>query len=675
MADKKKTKPASRSRARAKAPKASPSGGRSRPSGARPPVQPRRLWPTLGKWLGVAAVWFIIAVLAAGVWVSVGLPDLDEALKTERRPTVIIRSADGTEIYQGGDLVGETVTLDQLPPALAQAVLATEDRRFYDHFGIDPIGLARAMVRNIRAGRIVEGGSTITQQLAKNLFLTHERTYVRKLQEVVVAFWLELEFTKDQILTLYLNRVYLGAGTYGVDAAARRFFRKPASRINTYEAAVLAGLLKAPSRYNPVSSPKRAHARAKVVLANMVAAGYLTDKKAGEAARGIQVTLVAAPTGRARHFVDWVLDALSDYVTTGGRDLVVTTTLDAGLQRMAEVAMATSFARADKAGLKAGEGALIAMAPDGAVRAMVGGRDYGKSQFNRATQALRQPGSAFKPFVYLSAIEAGMMPDTRVVDRPVKLGDWQPSNFSGKYEGPMTLQRALANSVNSVAVQLAQKVGPAKILETARAFGITSDLPKDAGLALGTGEVNLLELTAGDAALARGGIGVWPHAITEIRDSADKILYTRQGSGPGRAAPEDAVETLVGMMTKVIDGGTGRNAAIGRPAAGKTGTSQNYRDAWFVGFTAQLITGVWFGNDDGAPMNHVTGGGLPARTWARFMGPAMEGKPVLALGDVDADGKPGSGSFWSRLKNLIDSTAPSGATEGLPPVGENRGGD
>ena len=503
-----------------------------------------------------------------------------------------IQAADGTEIYRAGDLVGETVALKNLPPHLMQAVLATEDRRFYSHFGIDPIGLGRAMVRNIRAGRVVEGGSTITQQLAKNLFLTPARTITRKLQEMVVALWLEWEFSKDQILTLYLNRVYLGAGTYGVDAAARRFFQKPAARVNTYEAAVLAGLLKAPSRYNPVASPERAHARARTVLANMVAAGYLTETKAADAARGIQVAVVSAPTGNARHFVDWVLEAVSDYVTAGGRDLVVKTTLDLALQRQAETAMGRAFMAADRARMQAGEGALIALTPQGAVRAMVGGRDYGKSQFNRAVQAQRQPGSAFKPVVYLAALEAGMTPATPVVDKPVSLSGWQPSNFSGKYEGRMTLEYALANSVNTIAVQLAQKVGPAKIIDTARALGITTDLPRDAGLALGTGEVSLLELATAYAVLARAGMGVWPYAITEIIGPDDAPLYQRQGSGPGRAVPAAPARTLTAMMNKVIDGGTGKHAAIGRPAAGKTGTSQNYRDAWFVGFTPQLVTGV-----------------------------------------------------------------------------------
>lgn len=637
----------------------------------RPPGRPKgRSWSGIFKWAGVLAVWSVIAVLAVGVWISVGLPDLEDALKTERRPTVTILGRDGSEMYRAGDLVGEAVALDDLPPHLTQAVLATEDRRFYSHFGIDPMGLARAMYRNIRAGRIVEGGSTITQQLAKNLFLTPARTYLRKLQEMAVALWLEWEFSKDQILTLYLNRVYLGAGTYGVDAASKRFFRKPASRVNTYEAAVLAGLLKAPSRYNPAASPQRAHARARTVLSNMVAAGYLTEPKAAEAAKGIQVATVTAPTGNARHFVDWVLEALNDYVTAGGRDLVVKTTLDTDLQRAAETTMGRAFNASERAGMKAGEGALVALAPDGAVRAMVGGRDYAKSQFNRAVQAQRQPGSAFKPFVYLVALESGMTPASPVVDRPVRLGDWQPSNFSGKYEGRMTLEAALARSVNTVAVQLAQKVGAGRIIETARAVGITSDLPRDAALALGSGEVNLLEMTAAYGVIARGGMGVWPYAIVEISSPNGEVLYKRQGSGPGRAVPEAAARTLRGMMAKVIDGGTGKNAGIGRPAAGKTGTSQNYRDAWFVGFTPQLVTGVWFGNDDGAPMNRVTGGGLPARTWAGFMRTAHQGLPVLDFGETGGDGAPATGSFWNRLKRILDSG--EGADT---PTEENRAGD
>jgi penicillin-binding protein 1A len=655
---------------------------RSKPQPKRKPPAPppvrRRLWPGLLKWAGVFAVWGVIAVLAAGVWISIGLPDLDEALQTERRPSVSILAQDGSELYRAGDLVGETVALDALPQHLVQAVLATEDRRFYSHFGIDPIGLGRAMVRNIRAGRIVEGGSTITQQLAKNLFLTPARTYVRKFQEMAVALWLEYEFTKDQILTLYLNRVYLGAGTYGVDAAARRFFQVPASQLNTYEAAVIAGLLKAPSRYNPVASPERAHARAKVVLANMVAAGYLTESKAKEAARGIQVAVVTAPTGNARHFVDWVLDALNDYVTAGGRDLVVKTTLDVGLQRQAETAMGRAFMAADRAQMKAREGALIALAPGGAVRAMVGGRDYAKSQFNRAVQALRQPGSAFKPVVYLAALQAGMTPGAAVIDRPVKLGDWQPSNFSGRYQGRMTLSQALAGSVNTVAVQLAQKLGPAKIIAAARALGITADLPNDAALALGTGEVSLLEMTTAYAVLARAGMGVWPYAITQVTGTDGEVLYAREGSGPGRAVPAGPARTLTAMMAGVIENGTGKHAAIGRPAAGKTGTSQNYRDAWFIGFTPQLVTGVWFGNDDGAPMNRVTGGGLPARTWAVFMRAAHQGLPVLDFSDIGDDGTPGTGSFWNRLLNIVGSDSGSGAGGGrnaTTPADEERGGD
>ena len=647
MSGKNRKTAASKPRGRAKSGVANGSEART---GSKPrAASGRRRWlPGVMKWGATLAVWGVIVTVATVAWLATDLPDLDDALKTTRQPTVTILAADGSELYRGGDLYGQTVALKDIPPALPAAVLATEDRRFYDHFGLDPIGLARAVYRNLRAGRIVQGGSTITQQLAKNLFLTPARTYKRKSQEVMLAIWLEHMFSKDQILTLYLNRVYLGAGTYGVDAAAMRYFGKPVTRLSTYEAAVIAGLLKAPSRYNPIADPKRAQDRAKVVLANMVAAGYLTDAQAVAAAQQNPVAVASSNPGQARHFVDWVLAALPDYVSRTDQDVIIKTTLMPAMQQAASKAITWAMARGKAANV--GDGALVAMSPSGAVRALVGGRDYRKSQFNRAVQAQRQPGSAFKPLVYLTALEAGMTAETPFDDRPVAIGAWRPGNFSGKYEGRVTLGDALAKSINTVAVQAVQKVSPRRVIKTARRLGIISKLPADAGIALGTGEVSLMELTAAYGVLARGGLSVWPYAIETITDPAGTVLYHRQGSGPDRVAKAVHVQQLTAMMARVVTTGTGKNAGFGRPAAGKTGTSQDHRDAWFVGYTPQLVAGIWLGNDDATPMKRITGGGLPALAWRDFMLAAHTGMPLLAFDGGPDDGiVPAKRSFWQRL--------------------------
>ncbi len=583
------------------------------------------------KWTATAAVWAVIATGMAAAWYAYDLPDVDSAVAATRRPSVSVLAADGSAIAAYGDLYGAPVSLADLPAALPEAVLATEDRRFYSHFGLDVIGLARATLANLRAGRIVEGGSTITQQVAKNLFLTPERTIKRKVQELMLALWLERKFTKDQILTLYLNRVYLGAGTYGVEAAARRYFAVPARRLSLYQAATLAGLLKAPSRYNPINDPKRAAARTRVVLANMVAAGSLSPAAAERAERHRLVPAKALPGAtNGRYFADWILEQVSAYVTPGNRDLTVLTTLDRNLQRMAETAVEKTLA-GPGASANASQAALLALGPDGAVRAMVGGRDYRKSQFNRATQARRQPGSAFKPLVYLAALEAGLTPDSRLLDEPLTIEGWSPRNFTGRHLGEVTLRQAMAQSINTVAVAAAERSGRGRIVEIARRLGITAKLRTTPSLALGATEVALMELTAAYAPFANGGIGVWAYGIEEIRDNQGRVLYRRSGSGPGRVVAAAHVAAMNDMLGAVIATGTGRAAALGRPAAGKTGTSQNFRDAWFVGYSADLIAGVWMGNDDGRPMRRVTGGGLPARLWRDFMKAAHRGVAARPL--------------------------------------------
>ena len=573
------------------------------------------------------------AIIGGGVlgYFALTLPDTSELTHAERRPSVTILAADGSLLATFGDLFGQPLSLREMSPNLPKAVVATEDRRFYSHFGVDPIGLLRAASANLTAGHVVQGGSTITQQLAKNLFLTPERSLPRKIRETLLALWLEHRFTKDEILEIYLNRVYLGAGTYGVDAAAHRYFGKSARQTNLYESAAIAGLLKAPTKFNPTRDRDKAAARTAQVLANMVEVGMITESQVATATKeGVSRPVPAAARSGARYFADWVAEQLSDFAVAGTRDLTVTTTLDPVLQAEAEAAVTETIAR-DGPKAAVTQGALVAMSPDGAVRAMVGGRDYSGSQFNRATQAQRQPGSAFKPFVYLAGLEAGLRPSDQFVDAPIRIGNWQPRDYTGRYQGEMTLSEGLAQSINTIAVQVAQRAGIRKVIGVAHQLGISSNLAPEMSLALGTGEVNLLELVSAYAPFANGGLGVWPHGIAEIRDGEGNAVFRRTGSGVGRVVTPELAGTMNEMLSAVIGHGTGRIAALPRPAAGKTGTTQDYRDAWFVGYTADLIAGVWLGNDDYSPTNKVTGGSLPAQTWRQFMLAATRSMPMRPL--------------------------------------------
>ncbi len=583
----------------------------------------------LAVWALTLLVWVAISIAGILAYYATDLPDIEEATQALRRPSLTFVSADGEAFAVYGDIYGSLVSLSELPRFVPQAVLATEDRRFYSHFGIDPIGLARAAITNLRAGRIVQGGSTITQQLAKNLFLTPERSLKRKVQELLMALWLERRFTKDQILTLYLNRVYLGAGAYGVDAAARRYFDRPAAQVSLYQAALIAGLLKAPSRYNPLNDPDLSRQRTAIVLSNMVAADFITDQQAQAAARTGMGQLQRFSPGD-RYFADWLYGQAEEAIGASVGDMVVETTLDMRLQRIVERELETTLAAAGSKS-NVGQGAVVVLSPDGAVRAMVGGRSYSESQFNRATQALRQPGSAFKPFVYLAALEAGISPYAIVDDRPLRIGKWRPGNFDDKYLGPVPLRDAVARSINTVAVRLSEDVGRHRVLKAAKRLGITSPLPDDASLALGTGEVSLLELTSAYATFAAGGEGSWTHGIRSIHDGEGRVVYRRHGGGPGRLIAPPVMAGMHELLSAVVDYGTGRAADIGRPAAGKTGTTQDYKDAWFVGYTADYVGGVWLGNDDGQPMKRVTGGGLPAQLWRRIMIAAHQGLPARPL--------------------------------------------
>jgi len=584
----------------------------------------------LAKWTAVAVIWgVIIGGVMLGFYAH-DLPDISGLGTTGRRPSIALADQEGKIFATFGEFHGAPITVSQLPAYLPQAVMAIEDRRFYDHMGIDSRGVLRAMVTNIRAGRLRQGGSTLTQQLAKILFLTPDRTIKRKVQELILAFQLENRFTKDEIFSIYLNRVYLGGGAYGVEAAAQKYFGVPVRQISLYQAAVLAGLLQAPSRYNPAANPDAARARATQVLDAMVVAGYLTPAERQAAELKGMGTLAVASSGLGKHFADWTVDQIGDYVSFGDRDLVVRTTLDLRLQTIADVELAAML-DGPGAAANVGEAALVSLAPDGAVRAMVGGRDYDQSQFNRATQARRQPGSSFKPFVFLAGLEAEISPDDEFDDQPIRVDGWSPGNFDNQFLGRITVREAVARSINTVAVQVSEKAGRARVIRTARRLGITSPLPPHPSIALGTAEVTPLELSGAYAGLAAGGIPAQPYAITEIRDGNGTVLYTRKGSPKPRVVSVQNMTDLNDLLTGVIASGTGKAAALDRPAAGKTGTSQDFRDAWFAGYTADLATVVWMGNDDNKPMRKVTGGGLPAQLWQKFMLAAHAGLPVRPL--------------------------------------------
>lgn len=583
-------------------------------------TQPSSWFSFVVKWAFVAGFWCTLAVVALCAYYATELPNITENASFERKSSIIVKAKNGTIVGRYGDLVGEQVTIETVPKDLVHAVLATEDRRFYYHPGLDPIGLARAMVANVKAGGVSQGGSTITQQLAKNLFLSRERTLKRKIQEAMLAFWLEWELSKDEILAAYLNRVYLGGGTYGVDAASRLYFKKPVTDINLQEAATLAGLLKAPSTYSPIANPTKSRQRAKVVINAMVDAGYLDEDQKAQISAIIPKPR-RKPSGNAqKYYSDWIVDQVNELIGPPTEDLIVETTMNIDIQSMAEDTLATTIRKNGEA-KNISQGAVVVMRPNGAVVALVGGKDYALSQFNRATQAARQPGSAFKPFTYLTALEYGWRPDDLIMDEKITKGRYRPKNFAHKYYGEVTLTEALTLSLNTIAYQLIKDVGPAAVIDTARRLGITSDLNEDLSLALGTNLLSPLELTGAYASIANGGVMVKPFGITKITSKDGTVYYERKNNPKGkRAVSPFAVSMLHTMMQSVVQYGTGQGANFGSPkAAGKTGTSQDSRDAWFMGFTDRLVTGVWLGNDDNSPMKRVTGGSHPAQIWRKVM--------------------------------------------------------
>jgi penicillin-binding protein 1A len=586
-----------------------------RPKAKAASAKARGLRRILVRWGLAALVWCGIACAGYLVWCAYGLPDLDAAAREPRRPAVVIESADGRLLAAYGDLHGGGVRLDEMSPHLIHALLATEDRSFYSHFGVAPLSVARAVWINLRAGGVRQGASTVTQQLAKNLFLSRDRTLTRKVQELMLAFWLEAKFGKDQILELYLNRVYFGGGTYGVEAAARRFYARPAKALDVYQSAALIGALKAPSRYNPLSAPEASDRRARQVIRNLADAGYLSPEQAERVPRR---PAVAAAGEQARFFADWVLDAVGERLGPPDRDLWVRSTLDPRAQKIAEEALSATLSREGEKH-QVGEGAVVVMDRAGAVRAMVGGRTYVAGGFNRATQAVRQPGSTVKPFVYAAAFARGLSPDTVMEDAPVSIGGWSPRNSDDRFRGPVTLRTALTHSINTVAVRLGQTLGGEAVRTALARVGLPPADDAGPSMVLGTGSATLIDLTAAYAALANRGTGVWPHGIETVRDAAGRILDKPSGGGPGRVVDAAAAAQVTEIMAAVLSEGTGRQARPDVPAAGKTGTTQNGRDAWFVGFTDRYVVGVWLGNDDNSPMKGVSGGTLPARTWREIV--------------------------------------------------------
>ncbi len=573
-------------------------------------------WPAY--YFFVTCVWVLIAVFGLFAFYGAQLPSSDTWTVPHRPPNIRIIDQQGSLIANRGKMGGEMVRLSQLPPHLPQAVIAIEDRRFFNHFGIDPIGIARAAIVNMSNRGAYQGGSTITQQLAKNLFLKPDRTLKRKIQEVILSLWMEAKYTKAEILEMYMNRVYFGGGAYGVEAAARSYFHKSARNVSLAEAAVLAGLLKAPSRYSPKYHVQRANNRAKLVLNAMISENYISPHEA-RMAYSHPVHIRKAPKGNSTLYAaDWVMEELPRLVRSMKEDVIVETTLDRRLQFIAETQLKRIIAEHGEEN-KFSQAAFVLMDRTGQVRALVGGRSYRDSQFNRAVNARRQPGSAFKPFVYLTALEAGYKPESIIVDEPIRIGKWSPSNYSGRYAGPVKLRTALMRSINTVPVRLTRRLGAIHVVDTANRLGILSRLSPDPSLALGTSEVSLVELTGAYAAFANGGWGVTPHIISRVFTRNGRLLFEHRDLLPGRLIHETHVGMMNAMLRDVVEMGTGRRAKIdGYDIAGKTGTSQGHRDAWFIGYTAHYIAGVWIGNDRGVT-KEVTGGRAPAQLWKAIM--------------------------------------------------------
>lgn len=618
-----------------------PKGG----SGAKPPKAPRRgkgeparkkrsrsggflmglLW-----WGFVACLWVGIAGIGVVVYYGAQLPSANTWAIPDRPPNIRILAADGSLISNRGATGGEAVTYRELPYYVPAAVIASEDRRFMSHFGVDPIGLLSVAIESVQARGVTRGASTITQQVAKNLFLTPDQTLGRKVQEAILAVWLEQNYTKEEILELYMNRVYFGAGATGIEAAAQTYFGVSARNLSLGQAAMLAGILPAPSAYNPKSNPERAIERQRLSLNAMARDGFITPEEASAAQIDPSQTVRTRVAGSEDYVADWVESLMTAYIGEIKTDVVVQTTIDFKMQKDAEF-IVKELVASEGPSRGFSQGALVAMDVDGKVRAMVGGVDYQASQYNRAVTAKRQPGSTFKPFVYMAAMEKGYTPDTLAEDAQFEYQGWSPRNASGKYAGTVTLRQGLAYSLNTIAARLAIDVTPEAVIDVATRMGISSPLTPVPSIALGTQEVNLLELTSAYAPFANGGMGVIPNVITSIQAKDGTQLYQSSDAGPGRVIDPNVLAQMNDMLETAVEVGTGRGANLGGwEFGGKTGTSQNARDALFVGYTSAMVTGVWLGNDNDTKTT-LSGGNVPATIWSQFMTKAHEGKQVAAI--------------------------------------------
>ncbi|HEY3797443.1 MAG TPA: PBP1A family penicillin-binding protein [Caulobacteraceae bacterium] len=624
---------------------ASPGAPRAR----RTPLQALIYWTLV---LGVWSVIFVVGFLAV---FATDLPDTSTLYNVQRQPSISYLDRSGALVAVRGSEQSPPVDIDQLPAYVPAAFVSIEDRQFYHHFGFNPWGMARAEFYNLtHKGETLQGGSTITQQLARNLFLTPTQSIRRKAQELILAVWLETKFTKKQILALYLNRVNFGGGAYGIEAASQRYFNKPAAQLTLGEAALLAATMKGPSRYNPAANSDRAAKRATEVLNAMVETHAITPAQRDAAfATPVHVSATLA-SQRAQYFTDYLdaqVRALIGHEPT--EDLVVETTLDLPIQAAAEQAVAAGVA--GHAGQGVQQGALIALDGQGRIRAYVGGASYADSQFDRVTQAQRQAGSSFKPFVYLTAMEAGHTPSEQVVDEPITIGNWQPRNYENKYLGPITLETALAQSINTVAARLANEVGTNNVAATAHRLGITSDIQTDPSMALGAVEVTPLEMASAYDAFANGGYRVQAYGIERIRTATGQVLYDHgvAPAQPQAVIGQPALSEMIEMMRQVVASGTGAGAKIaGYDLAGKTGTTSDYRDAWFVGYTGGFVAAVWVGRDDNTPMKRVTGGGAPAQIWRAFMAPSLPRLQAQSIpGAVNPAAEP------DLIGNILDNSA------------------
>ncbi len=596
----------------------------------------------------------VLAVFATLGYFAYTLPLPDGFTAELDRPSMLIKAEDGEVFASRGVYRGDRLTVDELPLHLLQAVVAVEDKRFYEHPGIDLRGIGRAMLANFQAGEVRQGGSTITQQLAKTYFLEQDRTIKRKIQDMMLALWLENRLEKDEILARYLNHIYFGAGAYGVDAASWRYFRKSARALTLSESAMLAGLIQAPSWYSPVRDLEAAQDQADIVLTLMQEQGYI-DADEAQAVREKPATLAVAPDAHPgwNYFADWAEEETRRLLGPMTADLQVETTLVPEIQAIAENTVARW---AGVLGTEEGstQTAMVAMTLDGGIVAMVGGKDYGESQFNRATMAKRQPGSAFKLFVYLAALDAGFSPDSLAMDEPIEIDGWRPRNHNDRFEGKVTLRTAFAQSINTVAVKLTEHVGREKVIGVARLLGVKSDIRPSPSMPLGSFEVTLLEMTGAYAAIAADTKRVEPYAITEIRGRGRTLYRYSPPPGANRGILPWKREEMLDMLIATVKQGTGKAADIGRTAAGKTGTSEDGRDGWFIGFTGDLVVGVWVGRDDNKPVEGLSGGGLPARIWHDFM--------------TEVYRSPTGGAHAAIVANAGDG----GSVSGMP-ASENRG--